>query len=95
MQAHITSNVYQTFVFLKVNRFNPCYLFMLKYFFVVGILFQSTIIESFEDSNITSEGLRILTYALQSWPLNSEGSLTYHAYCNMGHRLIIVIFEDP
>ena len=32
----------------------------------------------------TGEGLQILTYALHSWPLSSEGPLTCHTYCDTG-----------
>ena len=44
---------------------------------------------------ITGEELQILTYAQQSWPLSSEGSLACHIYCNTGHPFIMVISEDP
>ena len=33
--------------------------------------------------------------ALHSWPLSSEGSLTFHTYCNTGHQFIMVISVDP
>ena len=40
------------------------------------------------------EGLQMLTFARNSWPLSSEGSLACHTYCDTGHPFIIVIFED-
>ena len=36
-----------------------------------------------------------LSYALQSWLLNSEGSLACHIYCDTGHAFTMVIPEDP
>ena len=41
------------------------------------------------------EGLQILTYARNSWPLSSEGSLTCHTYRDTGHPFLMVISEDP
>ena len=43
--------------------------------------------------DITGEGLQNLTYSRHSWPLNSEGSLARHIYCDMGHPFIMVISE--
>ena len=51
------------------------------------------IFHSFGDVNIAGEGLQILTYAWNLWPLSSEGSLACHTYCDTGHPLIIS--EDP
>ena len=48
-----------------------------------------------ETSPIASEGLQNLTYDWHLWPLNSEGSLTCHIYCETGHPSMMVIFEDP
>ena len=56
---------------------------------------HSRIFHLCEDVTITGEGLQILTYARYSWQLSSEGSLTFHTYCNMGHPFIMVISEDP
>ena len=39
---------------------------------------------------ITGEGLQVLIYARQSWPLSSEGSLACHTYCVTGHPFIMV-----
>ena len=47
------------------------------------------------DVTIAGERLQILTYARHSWPLNSEGSLTCHSYCDTGLPFIMVISEDP
>ena len=38
--------------------------------------------------------LQIWTYTRHSWPLNSEGSLAYQAYCYREHPFIMVISED-
>ena len=35
------------------------------------------------------------TYARQSWPLSSVGSLSCHTHCDTGHPFIMVISEDP
>ena len=48
--------------------------------FVWGLSSHSRISQSYGDVTITGEGLQILTYALQSWPLSIEGSLAYHTY---------------
>ena len=53
------------------------------------------IFHSYGAVTIASESLQILTYARHSWPLSSEGSLTYHTCCNMGLPFIMVISEDP
>ena len=37
----------------------------------------------------------ILTYTRHSWPLSSEGSLTWHTYCDTVLPFIMVISEDP
>ena len=50
---------------------------------------------SYENVTIVDEGLQMLTYAQHSWPLSSEGSLAWHAYCDMGHPFIMVISDDP
>ena len=47
------------------------------------------------DDTIAGEGLQIMTYARQSWPLSSEDSLTCHIYCDMGLPFIMVISKDP
>ena len=36
-----------------------------------------------------------LTYARQSWPLSSVGSLACHTYCDTGHPYKMVSSEDP
>ena len=41
------------------------------------------------------KGLQILTYTRHSWPLSSEGSLTCHNHCDIGHPFIMVNSEDP
>ena len=40
---------------------------------------------------VTGEGLQILTYGYLSWPLSSEGTLTYHTNCD-GEYFIMVLF---
>ena len=50
---------------------------------------------TYGDVDIAGEVLQILTYARHSWPLNSEGSLACHTYCDTEHPFIMVIFEDP
>ena len=44
---------------------------------------------------IAGEGLQCFTYTQHSWPLSSEGSLACHIYCDTGHPLMMVNFEDP
>ena len=34
-------------------------------------------------------------YTRHTWPLNSEGSLACHTFCDTEHPFIMVIFEDP
>ena len=41
------------------------------------------------------ETLQIFPSARHSWSLGSEGSFACHTYCDMGHRFIMVISEDP
>ena len=41
---------------------------------------------------VKAANFKILTYALHSWPLSSEGC---HNYCDTGHPFIMVISEDP
>ena len=43
----------------------------------------------FVDVTIIGEGLQILTYARQLWPLSSEGSLEFYTFCDTGHTFII------
>ena len=61
----------------------------------VGGSSHSRIFHSYEDVTFAGEWLQILTYVPYSWPLSSEGSLVCHTYCDTGHPIIIVIFEDP
>ena len=60
---------------------------ILNIFVVCLIDFSSN---SYGNVTITREGLQILTYARQSWPLSSEGSLACHTYCDTGHPFIMV-----
>ena len=64
-------------------------LFVLEFFVPVDFFYSNGDITS------TGEVLRILTYARHLWPLGSEGSLTFHTYCDTGHPFIMVISEDP
>ena len=61
----------------------------------VCLLMWSLSSHSYEDVTIADVGLQILTYARQSWPSSSEGSLTCHTYCDTGLLFIMVITEDP
>ena len=58
-----------------------------------GFTSISRIFHSNGNVTITGEGLQILTYARHSWLCICEGSLTWHAYCDMG--FIMNISEDP
>ena len=63
--------------------------------FVWSLSSHSRIFHSYGDVTIAGEGLQILTYARQSWPFSSEGSLTCHTHCDTGLPFIMVISEDP
>ena len=63
--------------------------------FVWGFSFHSWIFHSYGDVTIAGQGLQILTYTRHSWPLNTEGSLACHTYCDTGHPFIMVISEYP
>ena len=63
--------------------------------FVWSLSSHSRIFHSYGDVIIAGEGLQIFTYARNSWPLSSEGSLTCHAHCDTGLPFIMVISEDP
>ena len=41
-----------------------------------------------EKSPVPVKGYKFFTYAWYSWPLNSEGSLVCHTYCDTGHPFI-------
>ena len=56
--------------------------------FVWGFTSHSRIFHSYGDVTISCEGLQILTYTRQSWPLSSEGSLAFHTDCDTGHPFI-------
>ena len=56
---------------------------------------RSRIFHSYGDVTITREGLQILTYFRNLWPLSSEDSLACHAYCDTEHPFRMVISEDP
>ena len=70
----------------------PCPQFVCLF---VCLLMWSLSSHSYEDVTIADVGLQILTYARQSWPLSSEGSLTCQTYCDTGLPFIMVITEDP
>ena len=75
---------------------NPQFCFSWLYIlFVWGFSSHSRTFPSYGDINITSEWLQILTYTRHLWPLRSEGSLACHTYCDTGHPLVMVIFENP
>ena len=46
-------------------------------------------------SNVTGEGLQILTYTRHSRLLDSEDSSGFNTYSGMGHPFMMVISEDP
>ena len=50
---------------------------------------------SYGDITIAKKGLQIFTNARHSLPLNSDGSLACHIYCNIGYPFVMVISEDP
>ena len=58
------------------------------FYVLLGVSSHSILYHLYGDITITGEGLQILTYTRHSWPLNSEGSLTCHAYCDTGHHVI-------
>ena len=60
-------------------------------FFLWGFRSYSRTFQAYEDVTITGERLQIFTYARHLWPLRSEGSSVYHAYCYG----LMIIFEDP
>ena len=63
--------------------------------FFFSLSFLSKPFQSYGDVTIAGEGLQILTYARNSWPLISKGSLTCHTYCDTDQPFIMVISEDP
>ena len=63
--------------------------------FVWSLSSHSRIFHSYGDVTIAGEGLQILIYARNLWPLSSEGSLTCHTCCDTGLPFIMVISEDP
>ena len=62
---------------------------------ICGLSSHSRIFQSYGDVIIACEGQQILTYALHSWSLSSEGSLTCHTHCATGLLFITLISEDP
>ena len=66
-----------------------------RFLFVWSLSSHSRIFHSYGDVTIAGEGLQILIYARHSCPLSSEGSLTYHTYCDTGLPFIMGIYEDP
>ena len=61
--------------------------------FVCGFSSHSIIFHSYGYVTMTSEGLQILTYTQQLWPLSSEDSLTCHNYFDTGHPFIMIFSE--
>ena len=65
------------------NNFASVFLSLyIKYRFLEIWFCLFVIFHSYGNVTIAGEGLQILTYARQSWPLSSEGSLSFHAYCD-------------
>ena len=61
--------------------------FSWMYFMLISFIWfvcasHSKIFHSYEDVTIFGQGLQILTYARDSWPLSSKGSLACHIYCD-------------
>ena len=71
-------------------------LFWGNFFKTFSVFFKETkmFIHWYGDVTISGEGLQILTFTRYSWPLNSEGSLACHTYCDTGHPFKLVISED-
>ena len=65
------------------------------YFSVVCLEFFVSLenFHSIRDIIFAGEGLEILTYALHSWSMSSEGSLAGDIICDRGHTFIMVISE--
>ena len=65
---------------------------LLLFFFVCllvcGFSYHLRSFHSYENVTIADVGLKIFTYSPHSWPLNSDGSLAYHTYCDTGHPFI-------
>ena len=76
---------------ITTNNSFLCF-YILVSLFVWGFSSHLRIFHTYGDV-IAAEGLQILTYARQLWPLSSEGSQACHTYCDMGQRVIIVISE--
>ena len=64
-------------------------------FFLFGVFLPNREFFTHLETHHTGEVLQILTYVWHLWPLRSECSLAYHAYCDTGHPFIMVISEDP
>ena len=79
---------YSTCLFVCFEFFVPLIFF---FFFFWSLSSHSRIFHSYEDATIAGEGLKMLTYARHSWPLSSEGSLTYHTHCDTGPPFIMVV----
>ena len=63
-------------------------------FVCLFVCVEISFFHSYGDVAINGDGLHIFSYALHSWPLSSEGSLTRHIYCHTGLSFM-VISEDP
>ena len=78
-----------TVLWVSINV-NESLLLKKKYCFIICLivcvfLSHLRIFHSNGDVTIASEGLQILTFALRSWPLSSEGSWACHTDCDKGH----------
>ena len=73
---------------LKSRLFGYC-------LFVWSLSSHSKIFHSYGKVTIAGEGLQILTYARNLWPLSSKDYLTRHTYCDTGLPFTMYIFEDP
>ena len=63
-------------------------------FVCLGSSSHTKFFHSYGNVTLTGEGLQIFTYVQHSCPLNSEGSLVCHTYCDTGHQFIMVISKD-
>ena len=79
------------FCFMYCSSIFRSYCLLLFFFvclLVCGFSYHLRSFHSYENVTIADVGLKIFTYSPHSWPLNSDGSLAYHTYCDTGHPFI-------
>ena len=84
-----------TFKWLKDHVIIVCLFVCLSACLLRGFSSHSRNFHSYRVFTNAGERLQILTYALHSWPLSSEGSFACHTYCDTVHLFIMVISENP